>query len=92
MENQLDRLRDKVDQYDIDLLDALLYRLELVRQIAKLKTEMNVPIFSPERERVIVQQIRDKCPPHLQETVCEIFGHVLQVSRDFAIKVSQNEA
>lgn len=54
----LDELRKKLDQINLELVELIKRRLGIVREIAELKKEKNLPIFQPQREEELKRQIR----------------------------------
>lgn len=57
---RLGELREEIDQIDGELLPLFLRRMDCSRRVAKLKGEVGMPVFSPEREQAILKKIREK--------------------------------
>ena len=57
---ELKDLREKIDSIDDELVELLLERLEVSRQVADIKALKNMPVFNPEREKEILDEIKDK--------------------------------
>ncbi|QJC35436.1 bifunctional chorismate mutase/prephenate dehydrogenase [Enterobacteriaceae endosymbiont of Donacia proxima] len=55
MLNKIDLLRNQIDILDIDLLNLLKKRLNLVKQIGLIKYKNGLPIYFPEREKKIIE-------------------------------------
>lgn len=55
----LDDLRNKLDQINQELVDLIKRRTLIVRKVAELKREKNIPIFQPDREDELKEQIRE---------------------------------
>jgi len=55
-ERTLEILRDKIDIIDLDIIEALAQRMEVVEQIAKIKHEKNVSAFQQKRMDEILKQ------------------------------------
>jgi chorismate mutase/prephenate dehydrogenase len=53
-ESELAPLREQIDDVDQAVLDLLSRRLELVAQIGEIKGRHGLPIYAPERERVMI--------------------------------------
>ena len=54
---ELNELRGKIDEIDDSVLKKLNERMELVKQIGKLKQTSGAPIYRPERERSIINRL-----------------------------------
>lgn len=75
--DRLSELREKVDEIDSGLLDLLGQRMEIVREMGRLKTEQNVSTLQPHRWQEIV---RDRVRK----------GVGLDLSEDFVLQVMQS--
>ncbi|WP_417347428.1 bifunctional chorismate mutase/prephenate dehydrogenase [Ferrimonas sp.] len=69
---ELERLRDRIDEVDKDLLTLLRRRLDLVSEVGVIKHEQGVPIYAPKREAAMLMKRRDEAslmgvPPQLIE-------------------------
>ncbi|MBU0460358.1 MAG: chorismate mutase [Nanoarchaeota archaeon] len=53
----MEKLRQKIDQIDQQLLKLLQQRKELVLQIAELKKDSQLPLKQPEREKIVLEKI-----------------------------------
>ncbi len=53
----IDELRHNIDGIDTEILTLLSSRLEKSRQIIKIKNELGEPVYSPERERQILNSL-----------------------------------
>jgi chorismate mutase len=76
-------LRDQIDQINRELVMLLGKRLEIAKQIARLKKEHRCPILDPERESIIMDEIKRlarECQLSLP-IVEEIFQIVLAYTR-----------
>ncbi|MBT1449942.1 bifunctional chorismate mutase/prephenate dehydrogenase [Glaciecola sp. XM2] len=57
-EQQLADLRAQIDEADSELVDLLRKRTEITKQIGQLKSEHALPIYVPEREKVLIEARR----------------------------------
>ncbi|BDY03757.1 bifunctional chorismate mutase/prephenate dehydrogenase [Ferrimonas sp. YFM] len=69
---ELERLRDRIDEVDKELLTLLRRRLDLVSEVGVIKHEQGVPIYAPKREAAMLMKRRDEAslmgvPPQLIE-------------------------
>ncbi len=55
--SELEKLRDKIDAIDSEILELLNKRAEIAIEIANIKRKANLKFYSPERERAIIERI-----------------------------------
>ena len=78
----LDEWRTQIDDLDRRLLRLLGQRAELSVAIGRAKREAGQPVFVPERERVLVDDLVRLTPSPLQtDAVRAIWGEILSSSR-----------
>ena len=70
----LAHLREQIDEVDGQIIDLLGRRLDLVAQVGEVKGRHGLPIYAPERERVMIAAKREVAqarglPPDLVEDV-----------------------
>jgi chorismate mutase/prephenate dehydratase len=54
----LEALRQQIDELDAKIVDLLNARARVVVHIGKFKQQNNAPIYSPDRERVVLDKVR----------------------------------
>src|SRR5436305_1771209 len=54
----LEALRKQIDQLDHRIVDLLNDRAKVVVEIGKLKQQHNTPIYSPDREKMVLEKVR----------------------------------
>ena len=57
-ESRLAPLRKQIDELDHQLVDLLNQRAQVVVEIGKIKQTDDSPIYAPEREQKVMEQIR----------------------------------
>jgi len=57
-EPSLEPLREKIDDLDAKIVDLLNARARVVVEIGKLKQQHNVAIYSPDREKMVLDKVR----------------------------------
>jgi chorismate mutase/prephenate dehydratase len=57
-QQSLDALRRQIDEYDQKIVDLLNERANVVVQIGKIKQQNNTPIYSPDREKTVLDKVR----------------------------------
>ncbi len=54
----LEPLRTRIDELDAKIVDLLNCRARVVVEIGKLKQQQNTPIYSPDREKTVLEKVR----------------------------------
>jgi chorismate mutase/prephenate dehydratase len=81
MMSELDRLREKIDDIDLKIVELLNKRTEIVLKVGKTKQDKHLKIHSPERERAILRRIRENNPgPFPNETLKLIYEEIISAS------------
>ncbi|RJR15773.1 MAG: prephenate dehydratase [Nitrospiraceae bacterium] len=79
--SELDKLREKIDDIDLKIVDLLNRRTEIVLEIGKTKLDKHLKIHSPERERAVLKRIRENNPgPFPNEPLKLIFEEIISAS------------
>ncbi|PRZ17374.1 3-deoxy-D-arabinoheptulosonate-7-phosphate synthase /chorismate mutase [Laceyella sediminis] len=82
-ENQLDALRQKLDEVNLKLLRLLNERAELAKQIGEVKQKQGINKFDPERERVMLETlVQHNEGPFTDNTVRYLFKQIFKASLD----------
>lgn len=79
----IDKIRKTIDELDEKILALLSKRKGLVSEIAKLKENLDIPIFDKKREEEILRRISNKAKQLglNADSVSGIFGSIFQNSR-----------
>lgn len=75
--------RQKIDQLDIRLVEILNERARAAQEIGKLKRNTNMPIYEPDREKVIFESVRKANSGPLPDSeLCQVFERIIDVMRN----------
>ncbi len=79
---ELDALRRAIDDVDRRILDLIAERVGIVLKVGDFKRRRSLPIYDPERERTMIEQLIQVAPQPLNaEIVRRIFERVIDESR-----------
>ena len=82
---EIDELRHRIDVIDNQLLRLLNVRVACALEIGRLKHTAGLPIYQPEREKQVLDQVRrsatDLAGPLEAEAVVRIFERILDEAR-----------
>jgi chorismate mutase len=80
-------LRERVDEVDRELIEALSERARIVQEIMVLKAEVGAPVYDPRREEEILQRVVERNPgPIYDSSMRDIFEIILHRIRDLEIQ------
>ena len=75
-------LRDGIDAVDTELLRLLSRRMELAREVGKIKAEKGLPLFHPGREEAVYERLTKANPgPLTDEALRSIYREIIAASR-----------
>ena len=90
MESELRKLRSEIDNIDNQILDLLNKRMEIVKEVGKLKNNKNAPIYRPEREKEIIDRLtklsKEKGGILGKDEIEAIFLEIFAISRSLERK------
>jgi chorismate mutase len=82
---EIDELRHRIDVIDDQLVRLLNVRVACALEIGRLKHEAGLPIYQPEREKQVLQQVRavatNLAGPLEAEAVVRIFERIIDEAR-----------
>lgn len=82
--NEIQTLRRKIDAIDQQMSDLFCQRMELVRDVAKVKLNLNCAIYDKRREETVIKEARERCEcDELQAYQAAFFLHLMKLSRDY---------
>jgi chorismate mutase len=80
-------LRERVDEVDQELIEALSERARIVQEIMALKIEAGAPVYDPRREEEILRSVVERNPgPIYDSSMRDIFELILHRIRDLEIQ------
>jgi chorismate mutase/prephenate dehydratase len=79
---ELERLRERIDAIDAAILERLNERARVVQEVGRLKQDAGAAVYSAEREREIVERLRQANPgPFPNEGIEPVFREVISATR-----------
>ena len=74
-------LREEVDEIDEKLIDLIAQRQDTVMKIAANKTEKNIPIYDPEREKQIFDKVEKRFGKQRANGFKLVYGIMMDIHR-----------
>jgi len=91
MEDDLKGLREAIDQVDLDLLKLFNRRMELAREVGRVKASNGLELFVPGREEVIIKRLLEiNSGPMNEASLRAIYREIFAASRllQYVLQVS----
>lgn len=86
MDQNLNELRQQIDEIDDQMLQLLNQRMEVVKQVGHLKQGQGSVIYRPEREAAIIERLHQKTKGLLnREAIEAIFLEIFATSRNLEL-------
>ena len=81
-EKELDRLRRAIDELDRVLVKLLNQRAKYALEIGAVKKEVRIPVYSPEREREVIENVeKENRGPLSAEGLRRLYERIIDESR-----------
>ena len=82
MRGDLDDLRRRIDMLDEHLVRLLNARAACALEVGRLKRELNVPIYQPDREAEVLKNVQDwNTGPLDQAAIKRLFERIIDEAR-----------
>ena len=84
MQNKLKNIRKEIDKTDDEIISLLSKRNDLIKEIAKIKKELNKPVLDEKREKEIIERLKTTAKEKgLDESLIDsIFKIIMKNSRN----------
>ena len=75
--------RKKIDEIDQKLVEILNQRAQAAQEIGRLKRQTDMPIYEPDRERIVLEQVQEqnRGPLHHRHLM-QIYERIMDVMRN----------
>ncbi len=75
--------RKKIDEIDQKLVEILNQRAQAAQEIGRLKRQTSLPIYEPDRERIVLEQVQvqNHGPLHHRHLI-QIYERIMDVMRN----------
>ena len=81
--SDLETLRKSVDQCDLEIVQALEKRFNIVKEIVQYKQENNLEIYQPNREAEVLEKVQSYLSKdEFSEELKEIYIKIMEMSKE----------
>jgi monofunctional chorismate mutase len=85
--DKIKELRQKIDYYDDQMLDLLVKRFAVSKEIGEIKASGSINVGDPNREQEIIDRLANKLKGKLdKDDIAAIFGPIYHISKKLQIK------
>lgn len=78
---RLEKMRNSIDSIDDKILNLLLARLELCKEIGKIKKDKNLPVCNAKRENEILLRMEEKSGKNFKYTK-SLFLKIFEICKE----------
>ncbi len=90
--NELQELRNKIDETDEQLFKLFVERMELVAKVGKYKAENNVAVLDRSREMSQITRIKDLVPEKMHGAAFSLYDLLFTLSRNYQNELLRNHS
>ena len=80
-------LREEINNIDRELVELFKKRMAVSCKIAEYKHDNSLPVYDPEREKLIIDRIADQVGEELADYASELYAALFKISRDYQVKI-----
>ena len=86
-DKEIEKLRRKVDAFDDRILEILVQRFSVVKEIGQIKSISTINIDHPDREKEIIERLADNLKGKLhRKDIMKILKPILEISKKFQVE------
>lgn len=78
---ELAEIRKDIDKIDEQLLELFKHRMELTLDVAKFKAANGMVVFQGDRERAIIDRVKENSPEELKKSAAFLFMNIMDISK-----------
>lgn len=82
----LETLRNEINDIDEQIIKLFCRRMEIVEQVADFKIRNGLPVYHPDREHQVIEQVSRKAGPRLADSAKVLYTTIIDVSKSLQHK------
>lgn len=83
----LEAYRNEIDEIDNELIKLFEKRMDIVKKVAQYKLENNIEILNDEREKKILEKIKNKSSEEYEKHVKQLFVNIMDISKQYQCEI-----
>ena len=89
---ELKTVREKIDGIDEKIADLFAERMDAVEEVTAVKKKNNIPVYSPAREREVLNKVADRVPEKYESYSRVLFSTMFELSRSYQSALTSSSA
>lgn len=74
--------RDRINDLDDKIVDLLVERYKIIREVGAFKEANNIPTVVEERVKEVINRVGDRSGEDFEDIVCEIYALMIAIAHD----------
>lgn len=79
--------RDRINALDDKLVDLLVERYQIIREVGAFKEQNKIPTVVEERVKEVINRVGDRAGEDYEDIVCEIYALMIAIAHDLEDEV-----
>lgn len=79
--NELEKLREQIDELDKVIASSYAKRLEVVKKIGEYKKQNNIAVLDSNREDIVISNV-SKFACGYEKEVCDLYKYIMDYSKN----------
>jgi len=79
--------RERINTLDDQIVDMLVERYKIIREVGTFKEENNIPTVVEERVKEVINRVGDRAGEDYEDIVCEIYALMIAIAHDLEDEV-----
>ena len=82
--------RDRINALDDQIVDLLVERYKIIREVGAFKEQHNIPTVVEDRVKEVINRVGDRAGEDYEDMVCEIYALMIAIAHDLEDEVRGN--
>lgn len=74
--------RERINALDDQIVDLLVERYKIIREVGAFKEENNIPTVVEERVKEVINRVGDRAGEDFEDIVCEVYALMIAIAHD----------
>lgn len=74
--------RDRINSLDDQIVDLLVERYKIIREVGAFKEANKIPTVQEERVKEVINRVGDRSGEDFEDIVCEIYALMIAIAHD----------
>ena len=74
--------RERINALDDQIVDLLVERYKIIREVGAFKEENNIPTVVEERVKEVINRVGDRAGEEFEDIVCVVYALMIAIAHD----------